>query len=227
MTVGGIAYQDPDELITHIAEEGTTISPAIVVLEAGVKYTFKFVDDVYPYGITFEAEAYENKDGTVVTWEAFDHESDYVVTYYPQTNTNTFSAAGEAGTPMVSDVYTPGSTHKIVSDAIDNLTIDIIQFDLTAFRCAYSASDLLTTVMRYPTTVRLVSDYYVADSQVKQVLIANRVYGIYGREGNFTGVVVTFDTFDQSNYLWTDTYVRINTAGEITSSTIKKYLTVT
>lgn len=121
MNIGGIAYQSPDELITHIAEEGTTISPAIVVLEDDVEYTFKFVDDANPDGVTLDATAFEEADGVVWEQGLFFNNCHYEVTYDPQTNTNTFSAdrrIGNIGTPMASDMYTPGSTHKISSDVV-------------------------------------------------------------------------------------------------------------
>lgn len=119
--VGGVAYQSPDELITHIAVEGTTISPAVIVLEDGQEYTFKFVDEVNPDGLTLTLSAYNSEDKVV--WSEYERDRyRYSITYDPQANTNTFQADKlnwNTGTPMESDVYTPGSVHKISGDVVD------------------------------------------------------------------------------------------------------------
>lgn len=229
MNIGGIAYQSPDELITHIAEEGTTISPAIVVLEDYVNYTFKFVDDVHPDGVTLATRAYEEEDSVV--WQPEKHSNcKYRVTYDPQTNTNTFSAFmrnKDVEEPMASDVYVPGAVHRISSDAVAPApaTIDIIQSSVSEYHCEYSAQELLDYVLNHHVTVRLIRNYQVADSIIQEVYIASAVIGKWLREFTFGGVDVFFDRFDGSTNAWRNFKITFATDGTISGTVYNKTIT--
>lgn len=198
VAVGGIAYVAPDQLITHIAAEGTTVSPAIIELEESDEYTFKFVDEINPEGIVLTSDGEFDSD-TTVAWRYVSKYSDgdvgYEIIYNTETNTNTFNAYLIDEKAIVgsinSDIYTPGSLHKISSEFIPIHIVSITASGGT-YTCSETASQIRSALEAGDPVIAQLHNPSSGQDYSTYVWTSDEVAASFNRDGVFEGIIIKF-----------------------------------